>query len=225
MPKETAAEEQQGKIASGLLSRLAVMGLAALLGACSCSLAETEPMRSKAAARSQARGTAPPPQPPHKMAPAIAAPRAVRAPIDAAKASTAIDTLVPRPPAAANAGAASKVSLHVVDGTPDRLALVLAKAREIVDHTRAQGKPGVVEIVLEAGAVNALAAAGNGHGQALLALAQSEPGIGVTLCDGLADPVVADRGPLGRLARSRRVASCGARIIELKAQGYAYIRL
>lgn len=137
----------------------------------------------------------------------------------------AIQPLPPAPPAAARpaAGPASKVVLHVALGSPARLEVAITTALEIVEHFSRRGANAAVELVVEAGAADALS--DEVARSDLAAVGVASPGVNVVVCEsGSAGSGVDGRRVAAQVPGARWVPSCGARIIELRRRGYAYIR-
>ena len=130
-------------------------------------------------------------------------------------------------PASPAAGTARshKLAIQVDENKPEVMALALNNAQNVLDHFKAKGEPVTVEIVAYGPGLHMLRDDTSPVKSRIAAMSLAEPNLAFIACENTRTNQSKQEGrAITLVSEARSTASGVVRLMELQAEGYAYIR-
>ena len=128
-------------------------------------------------------------------------------------------------PAAPGTARSHKLAIQVDENKPEVMALALNNAQNVLDHFKAKGEPVTVEIVAYGPGLHMLRDDTSPVKSRIAAMSLAEPSLAFIACEITRTNQSKQEGrAITLVSEARSTASGVVRLMELQAEGYAYIR-
>ena len=118
-----------------------------------------------------------------------------------------------------------KLAIQVDENKPEVMALALNNAQNVLDHFKAKGEPVTVEIVAYGPGLHMLRDDTSPVKSRIAAMSLAEPSLAFIACEITRTNQSKQEGrAITLVSEARSTASGVVRLMELQAEGYAYIR-
>ena len=128
-------------------------------------------------------------------------------------------------PAATGITRSHKLAIQVDENKPEVMTLALNNAQNVLDHYKAKGEPVTVEIVAYGPGLHMLRDDTSPVKSRIAAMSLAEPNLAFIACEITRTNQSKQEGrAITLVSEARSTASGVVRLMELQAEGYAYIR-
>ena len=129
------------------------------------------------------------------------------------------------PPVAAAATKMHKLAIQVDEDKPDVMNLALNNAQNVLDHFKAKGEPVAIEIVTYGPGLHMLRDDTSPVKTRIAAMSLAEPGLAFIACENTRTNQSKQEGKaIVLIAEAKSTPSGVIRLMQLQADGFAYIR-
>lgn len=128
-------------------------------------------------------------------------------------------------PPAAQAADPVRIAFHIDENDPQKMALVLNNVGNVAKHYADQGRPVAIEVVAYGPGLHMLRADTSPVKERIAQMSLAIDALDFTACENTRAAMEAQSGkPVPLLPEAKTTPSGVVRLVELQAEGYAYIR-